>query len=110
MGVIDAAALPELEPKPGWHGRFFHSEHMTFAYYAIDAGASLHEHHHKNEEVWHVLEGAVELTLDGQTATLHAGQAAVIPSGTTHAAASRDGCRVIVVDLPSRHEIAGTPI
>jgi hypothetical protein len=51
MALIDTRKLSEREPKPGWHGRLFGSESMTFAHYAIDAGASLHEHSHPNEEV-----------------------------------------------------------
>jgi quercetin dioxygenase-like cupin family protein len=107
MAFIDPNALPEVQPKPGWHGRFFHSENMTFAYYEIDAGASLHEHSHANEEVWHVIEGHVDLTVDGETRRVPAGQACIVPSGVTHAVAGTTGCRAIVVDYPVRHELAG---
>ena len=57
MGFLDPSKLPEIEPKPCWHGRFFHSDHMTFAYYEISAGEALHLHSHPNEEVWHIIEG-----------------------------------------------------
>jgi quercetin dioxygenase-like cupin family protein len=110
MGFIEARKLPELEPKSGWHGRFFHSEHMTFAYYQIDAGATLPPHAHPNEEVWHVIEGAVELTVMEQTRVVSAGDALVVPSNVPHAARAHEPCRVIVVDHPSRHEIAGLAI
>jgi quercetin dioxygenase-like cupin family protein len=110
MGFIDLDSLAELEPKRGWHGRFFHSEHMTFAYYELDAGATLHAHSHANEEVWHVIEGAVELTLANETRRVCAGNAAVVPGGTLHSAAVNEHARAIVVDYPVRHEIAGTPI
>lgn len=110
MGFVDVAALPEIDPKPGWHGRFFHSEHMTFAYYTIDAGATLHKHAHPNEEVWHVIDGSVELTLGSESRVVRAGEAAVIPGGTEHAAAAHEACRVIVVDHPARREVAGISI
>jgi hypothetical protein len=32
MPFIDADQLEALEPKPGWVGRFFHTERMTFGY------------------------------------------------------------------------------
>lgn len=35
----------------GWLGRFFHSAHLTFAYYEIQLGAALPAHAHENEEV-----------------------------------------------------------
>lgn len=107
MPFIDPSALPEAEPKPGWHGRFFHSEHMTFAYYEIDAGATLHEHSHPNEEVWHIIEGDVALTLGDEMRTVTAGNAVVVPPGTTHAVSVANHCRAIVVDYPVRREVAG---
>src|SRR6266508_4474488 len=45
-------------------GGFFHSDHMTFAYYEIEAGSEVHLHHHPQEEVWHVVEGELELPGD----------------------------------------------
>jgi mannose-6-phosphate isomerase-like protein (cupin superfamily) len=110
MGFIDPNELPQAEPKPGWHGRFFHSDHMTFAYYEIDAGATLHAHSHPNEEVWHIVEGEADLTLGEETKSVGSGQAVVIPAGATHAVAVKKGCRAIVVDHPVRHEVAGVKI
>jgi quercetin dioxygenase-like cupin family protein len=110
MGFIDPSTLPHAEPKPGWHGRFFHSEHMTFAYYEIDAGAALHAHSHPNEEVWHVIEGELDLTLGAETRCVRAGYAVVIPAGTTHSVAVKQWCRAIVVDHPARHEVGGVKI
>ncbi len=110
MGFIELESLPELEPKTGWHGRFFHSEHMTFAYYLIDEGATLPPHAHENEEVWHVIDGSIDLTLDNQLQTVRAGNALVVPPNTLHSATARERCRVIVVDHPARHEVAGLQI
>jgi quercetin dioxygenase-like cupin family protein len=110
MPFIDPRALPEIEPKPGWHGRFFHSEHITMAYYQLDPGASLHAHAHVNEEIWNVVEGELELTLGGETRTVAAGCAVVVPSGITHSVIVWEPCRVIVVDHPRRDEIAGKKI
>lgn len=110
MGFIEVRNLPEVEPKAGWHGQFFHSEHMTFAYYAIDAGAALPAHAHSNEEVWHVIEGAIQLTLGDEMRRLQAGDAAVVPANVQHAAAASEACRVIVVDHPVRDEVAGIKV
>ena len=110
MGFINPGTLVEAEPKPGWHGRFFHSEHMTFAYYEIDGGATLHAHSHPNEEVWHIIDGEVDLTLGGETRCVGAGCAVVIPPGTIHAVAVKKRCRAIVVDHPVRHEVGGVKI
>ena len=58
MPFIETSELPIKEPLPGWKGRYFNSESMTFGYYAVAAGASIHEHEHPNEEVWHVIESS----------------------------------------------------
>ncbi len=41
MPFVDPAALPMKEPLPGWKGRFFDSEQMTFGYYDVEAGAAI---------------------------------------------------------------------
>jgi mannose-6-phosphate isomerase-like protein (cupin superfamily) len=66
--VLDPRGLPSHEPRPGWSGRFFHSDHMTFAYYDIAAYADVHAHEHPHEEVWHVVAGALKLTHRGPSA------------------------------------------
>lgn len=107
MPVVDTQELPTREPKPGWHGRFFHAQSMTFAYYAIDGGASLHEHSHANEEVWNVLSGELEITIAGDTFRVGAGSAAVVPPHTAHSVRALAPSRVIVVDQGVRGEIGG---
>jgi quercetin dioxygenase-like cupin family protein len=107
MAFVDPASLPAHEPRPGWSGRFFHSAHMTFAYYDIAAGADVHAHEHPNEEVWHVVEGALELTVGGRTEVVRAGQAAIVPAGERHSVRATEFSRVIVADHPPRESVAG---
>jgi mannose-6-phosphate isomerase-like protein (cupin superfamily) len=108
MPVIEPADLPEREPLPGWRGRFFHSAHMTFSHYDIAAdAAALHEHHHEQEEVWHVVDGRLALTIDGTEHVIDAGGAAVVPPNTPHSARALGGCRAIVVDFPLRPSLPG---
>jgi mannose-6-phosphate isomerase-like protein (cupin superfamily) len=81
---------------------------MTFAHWDIGAGASnLHEHEHEQEEVWHIIEGSIVLTIGGEEGQLVAGMAAVIPPHTSHSAKVRGPCRVIVADFPLRLELPG---
>jgi len=55
MPIVDTSELKVTERLPGWRGRVFHSSNMTFVHYEFDAGASIHEHHHDQEEVWNVI-------------------------------------------------------
>jgi quercetin dioxygenase-like cupin family protein len=107
MAFLDVRTLPEREPKPGWHGRFFDSEGMTFAYYDIDAGASLHEHSHSNEEVWNVVAGELEISIGGELFRAAAGSAALVPPNTAHSVRALAASSVIVVDAPLRAQVGG---
>jgi quercetin dioxygenase-like cupin family protein len=104
---VEVEGLPVLEPRPGWRGRFFHSAHMTFAYYSIAAGAAVHVHSHEAEEVWNVLEGELEVSLAATTKVIHAGHAVIVPAGEAHSVRALGPCRVIVVDHPVRTSVGG---
>ena len=107
MPFVDPSELEPKEVRPGWTARFFHSEHMTFAYYEIAPGAAVHRHHHATEEVWHVVDGELEMALGDATRVVRAGEAAVVPAGTEHALSALGPCRAIVVDHPVREEVGG---
>jgi len=107
MPFIDTSQLKIKEPLPGWRGRFFHSETMLFAYYSVEAGASIHAHSHENEEVWHVLEGELEVTVGGVTQIAKPGCVAVVSPNTLHSVRALTAGRSIVVDYPRRDSIGG---
>ena len=107
MPFIDTRDLDPREPLPGWEGRFLHSEHMTFGYYTVTAGSSIHEHEHPQEEVWHVIEGALEVTIGVETQIAGPGCVALIPAHTSHSVRALADSRAIVVDYPLR-EAVGT--
>jgi hypothetical protein len=65
MPFIDTNALEMIERLPGWQRRYFHSPSMTFAHYNFKRGSFIHEHLHPQEEVYEVIEGELELTIDG---------------------------------------------
>jgi quercetin dioxygenase-like cupin family protein len=107
MPFIDTSHLNVKEPLPGWKGRFFNSNNMTFGYYIFPAGASIHEHSHPNEEVWHVIEGELEVSLGGQIQVTRAGCVAIVPPDTLHSVRALTDGRAIVVDYPLRQSIGG---
>jgi mannose-6-phosphate isomerase-like protein (cupin superfamily) len=108
MPILGPDDMISGEPLPGWNGRFFHAENMTFAHYEIAAGApALHEHHHLQEEVWNVVEGEIALSIGGHEHSLRAGDVAIIPPDTPHSARVIGACRVVVTDHPRRDELPG---
>lgn len=106
MGVVDTTSRSVKEPLPGWKGRFFHSERMTFAYYDIEPDAvDLHEHEHPQEEVWHILDGELAVTVDGEEHVAGPGCAVIVPPSVRHSARVVGRCRAIVVDTPRRDSV-----
>ena len=65
MPFVDTSTLEAVERRPGWYGRYFDSPSMTFAHYEFTEGSTIHEHSHPQEEVWQVIEGELEIDLDG---------------------------------------------
>lgn len=105
MTFVDTNQLPVIERLPGWRGRYFDSPSMTFAHYEFDAGSSIHEHLHSQEEVYHIVDGELELTVAGVTQRIGPGFAAIVPSNTLHAVKAISGGKLIVVDYPLRDKL-----
>lgn len=110
MPIIDTEQLRAREIRPGWSGRFVHSDHLTLAYYVVGAGASIHEHSHPEEEVWNVVEGELEMTIGGETKIVGPGWVGVVPADTPHSIRVLAASRVIIVDHPARCVIGGVNI
>jgi quercetin dioxygenase-like cupin family protein len=91
-----------IERKLGWRGRYFDSPNMTFGYYAFDAGAVIQAHSHEQEEVWHIVEGKLEITIAGVSRQAGAGFVAIVPPQTAHAVKPLTAGKAIVVDYPLR--------
>jgi len=104
MSLVDTSKLRIIERLPGWRARIFHSASMTFAHYEFDAGSTIHEHHHEQEEVWNVIEGELELTIDGVVRRAGPGVVAIVPPNTPHSVRALSGGRAIIVDHPLRRD------
>jgi len=102
MAFVEVSKLPVVERLPGWRGRYFDSPSMTFAHYEFDAGSSIHEHFHPQEEVYEVIEGELEITIGGVTRRLVPGYVGIVPPDTPHSVKAISSGRLIVVDYPLR--------
>jgi len=102
MAVVDVDNLKVIERLPGWRGRYFHTANLTFAHYDFSEGSSIHEHHHHEEEVYEVIEGEVEVTIDGVDHIAKPGLVAIVPSNVRHSVRAKTDGRLIVIDHPAR--------
>ena len=102
---LDMSSLKVVERLPGWKGRFFHTATMTFADYEFMAGSTIHEHFHPEEEVYEVIAGELEVTVDAITQVVRPGIVAIVPSNARHSVRALTDGRVIIVDHPARPEL-----
>lgn len=105
MPIVDLSNLRVVERMPGWTGRYFHSPSMTFAHYDFTGGSTIHEHFHLQEEVWEVIEGEVEITIEGVPHIARPGFVAIVPGGIRHSAKALTDGRALIVDHPLRLDI-----
>jgi len=89
---------------PGFKGRFIHSENMTFVYWDIEADASLPEHSHPHEQVTSVIEGELDLTVDGESKKIGPGSVIIVPPNAVHSGKAIINSRIIDVFYPIRED------
>jgi quercetin dioxygenase-like cupin family protein len=106
MPFVDTSSLKVTDRLPGWSGRYFHTAHMTFAHYEFKRGSTIHEHFHPQEEVYEIIEGELELTVEGETKIARPGMIAIVPSNARHSVKALTDGRAIIVDSPARPEFS----
>lgn len=104
MAFVELSDIEEKELIPGFRVRFVHSENMTFAYWTIKKGSTLPDHSHPHEQVANVIEGELNLTVDGESRIMTPGQVAVIPGGISHSGTAVTDCKIIDVFHPVRED------
>ena len=104
MPFIDTRTLDVIERLPGWYGRYFHTSSMTFAHYDFTRGASIHEHSHPQEEVYEVIEGELEITIDNLARIAKPGLVAIVPAHASHSVKALTDGRAIIIDHPLRSD------
>jgi quercetin dioxygenase-like cupin family protein len=67
-------------------------------------GASIHEHFHPQEEVYEVIEGELEITIDGVAQIVRPGLVAIVPGDARHSIKALTDGRAIIVDYPLRRD------
>ena len=99
---ISELVLKEL--RPGIKARFFHTKNNTIGFIELQAEAILPEHSHVHEQTTQVIEGQLELVIDGQSQILEPGMIMCIPSNVKHSAKALTFCRVTDTFSPVRED------
>ncbi|MFX0052365.1 MAG: cupin domain-containing protein [Candidatus Hodarchaeota archaeon] len=104
MSFINLSEIGEREVVPGFRGKFIHSDNVTVAHWSIAAGSELTEHNHPHEQITNVIDGELELSIEGKTKRLKTGELAIVPSNTKHHGRAITDCYVIDVFYPVRED------
>ena len=94
-----------ITPVPGVHIRSMSGDRLMFIFVRIDPHAEVPPHQHVNEQVGTVIEGAMTITIGGESRVVSAGEAYHIPANVPHSAKTDEhGCLVIDVFSPPRED------
>lgn len=99
--------IKNITPKElaqGLTGYYTHGTNMTLGLVEIKAGSILPAHHHVHEQITYILEGKLDMTIEGKLCQLFAGMYYVIPSNIVHSAIAVTDCKVIDVFNPVRED------
>jgi quercetin dioxygenase-like cupin family protein len=89
--VSIAADLPALDFAPGLELRPLVGQNLLASFVRYEPHAEAPLHAHEEEQVFIMLEGEIELELDGERRLMRPGDAALIPAFVPHAARALDG-------------------
>ena len=104
MPPITLSQLGVREIFPGIRARLVHTDRVTHSWVEIDEGASFPEHHHPHEQIVSVLDGTLDIVVNGEAIALGAGQVLVIPPDVPHRGRARTPCRVLDTFAPVRED------
>lgn len=108
MGFIELKDLPELEIANGIKAHAITADTVTVLHVRIEEGALLPEHSHYNEQVVNVIEGELELTVEGKNYNLIPGNVMVLEPNVIHSGRAVKECKVVDVFHPVRRDFAGS--
>ena len=98
-------ALPVVEPQPGIAIRSIAGDRLHVAWIRIAPETALPIHHHPHEQIGVVLEGAIEVTIAGETRRVGPGEAYAVPGGVEHGGRTgAEGVLVLETFTPVRQE------
>lgn len=99
--------IKDITPKelvPGITGYYAHGEKMTFGYVELSEGSKIPMHQHVQEQITYIIEGQLDMVIDGTACSLTAGMYYVIHSNMSHSAVAVTNCKVIDAFSPVRED------
>jgi len=104
MSLVDLNSLKELELAPGIRARVVNTGNVSVAHVTLDEGALLPLHSHHNEQLVNVIEGVLELVVNGETLVVKPGHALLLPPMVPHSGRALKACYVVDIFHPVRED------
>ena len=89
---------------PGIAGHYAHGDKCTLGYVELRKDSVVPLHNHPHEQITYILEGKLQMVIDGKDCLLEQGMYYVIPSNIMHSAVALTDCQVIDVFAPVRED------
>lgn len=99
--------MPKERVTPLLDRRLITSERMMLAHVYLKKGCIVPLHHHENEQLTYILEGALRFWIgseSGETLVVKAGEVLVIPSNVPHKAEALDDTLDVDIFCPPRQD------
>jgi len=96
--------LPVRDLFPGLRAQLIHTDRVTHSWVTVDEGAVFPDHQHPHEQIVTVLEGELELVVEGTAHRLKPGSVFVIPPDVRHSGRGITRCRVLDAFAPVRED------
>ena len=102
--IFAAAGEKEWAPTPDGNRRrvLVHTDELMMVEFAFEKGGEGWMHSHPHVQSSYVAEGAFEVTIDGRTETLNAGDSFIVPSGLRHGVKALEKGRLVDCFTPHR--------
>lgn len=78
-----------------------HSDGGSITLFSFDEGQQLSEHSAPYDALIQVVDGEMELTVEGTAHTIHAGESFIIPSGARHSVRAAQRFKMIITMIRS---------
>ena len=104
MPLVNLNDLTELDLAEGITARVVHTGNVSVAHVKLAAGSDVPEHAHHHEQVVNVVDGELELTVEGKTTMLTRGKVMVLPPMVPHSGKAVSDCYVVDVFHPVRED------
>jgi quercetin dioxygenase-like cupin family protein len=97
-------SIKPRELMPGITGYYAHGSKMTLGYVELKEGSIIPMHLHTQEQITYIMEGQLDMKINGKDCSLTTGMYHVIPSNIPHSAVAVTNCKVIDAFSPVRED------